>query len=27
MKNDPWRFNSMCCARTAALQGENEKRM
>ena len=27
MKNDPWRFDSMCCARTAALQGENEKRM
>ena len=27
MKIDPWRFNSMCCARTAALQGENEKRM
>ena len=27
MKNDPWRFNSMCCARTAALQRENEKRM
>ena len=27
MKNDPWRFDSMCCARTAALHGENEKRM
>ena len=27
MKHDPIRFNSMCCARTAALQGENEKRM
>ena len=27
MKNDPWRFDSMCCARTAALQGGKEKRM
>ena len=26
MKNDPIRFNSMCCARTAALQGGDEER-